>query len=151
MYYKNCYAGFLFWQETMEYQEYLNRIQQATQLMSSSRFQDTIDFLYLLLLSDISDIDKASICVKLASVYDRMGNTETAISWYDKGINLEQNYSRFEVLEKKALYLSQLGRSKDSVKIYETLLKQPYITEADRERMRKTIQTFLGQTTRQWM
>jgi len=135
----------------MEYQEYVNRIQQAAQLISSSRFQETVDFLHLLFLSDISDIDKASICINLATVYDRMGNTEMAISWYDKGINLEQNYSRFEVSEKKAQYLSQLGRSKESVTIYEALIKQPFISEVDRERMRKIIQTFLGQTTRQWM
>jgi tetratricopeptide (TPR) repeat protein len=135
----------------MEYQEYLNKMKQASLLMSSGRFQDTVDFLYLLFLSDISDIDKANICVDLANVYDRMGNTDTAISWYDKGINLEQNYSRFEISEKKAQYLSQLGRSKESVIIYEVLIKQPFISEAERERMRKTIQTFLGQTTRQWM
>ena len=135
----------------MEYQEYLHKMKQASLLMSSGRFQDTVDFLYLLFLSDISDIDKANICVDLANVYDRMGNTDTAISWYDKGINLEQNYSRFEISEKKAQYLSQLGRSKESVTIYEVLIKQPFISEAERERMRKTIQTFLGQTTRQWM
>jgi tetratricopeptide (TPR) repeat protein len=151
MYCKNHWDGFLFWQDTMEYQEYLNKMKQASLLMSSGRFQDTVDFLYLLFLSDISDIDKANICVDLANVYDRMGNTDTAISWYDKGINLEQNYSRFEISEKKAQYLSQLGRSKESVIIYEVLIKQPFISEAERERMRKTIQTFLGQTTRQWM
>jgi tetratricopeptide (TPR) repeat protein len=135
----------------MEYQEYKNRIQQADQLMSTGRFQDTVDFLYLIFLSDISDIDKASMCISLATVYDRMGNTETAITWYDKGIGLEQNYCHFEVLEKKAQYLSQLGRNKEAVAIYETLIRQPFISEGDKERMRKTIQTFLGQTTRQWM
>ena len=135
----------------MEYQEFVSRTQQANQLMSSGRFQETVDFLYLLFLSDISDVDKAAICVNLATVYDRMGNTETAITWYDKGIGLEQNYSRFEVSEKKAQYLSQLGRSKESVAIYETLIKQPFVSESDKERMRKTIQAFLGKTTRQWM
>ena len=135
----------------MEYQEYVNRIQQAAQLISSSRFQETLDFLHLLFLSDISDIDKASICINLATVYNRMGNTDMAISWFNKGINLEQNYSRFEVSEKKAQYLSQLGRSKESVTIYEALIRQPFVSEVDRERMRKIIQTLLSQTTREWM
>jgi tetratricopeptide (TPR) repeat protein len=134
----------------MEYKEYINQIQQATQLMGSSRRQETVDFLYRLFLSDISDIDKASICTDLAIVYDRMGNTETAITWYDKGIDLEQNYSRFDVSEKKAQYLSQLGRSRDAVPIYENLIRQPYVSEIDKERMRKLIQTYLGQTTSQW-
>jgi tetratricopeptide (TPR) repeat protein len=135
----------------MEYQDYMNRTQQAAQLMSSGRLQETVDFLYLLFLSDISDIDKASMCGNLATVYDRMGNTEAAISWYDKGIDLEQNYSRYEVLEKKAQYLSQLGRNREAVSIYEALIRQPFVSEADRERMRKAIQAYLGQTMRQWM
>jgi tetratricopeptide (TPR) repeat protein len=135
----------------MEYQEFVNRMQQASQLMSTNRMQDTIDYLYLLFLSDISDIDKAGICINLATVYDRMGNTETAITWYDKGVELEQNYSRFEVAEKKAEYLSQLGRNRDSVKIYENLIKQPFISESEKERMRKVIQHYLGQATGQWL
>ncbi len=135
----------------MEYQEFINRMQQASQLMSSSRMQETVDFLYLLFLSEISDIDKASICLNLAGVYDRMGNTDTAVTWYDKGVDLEQNYSRFEVAEKKAQYLSQLGRNGEAVKIYENLIKQPFVSEADKERMRKIIQHYLGQTTRQWL
>ena len=134
----------------MEYQEYLDRTQKASQLMQSGRLQEAVDFLYLLVLSDISDIDKVVMCTNLAAVYDRMGNTEDAISWYDKGIDLEQNYNRFEVSEKKAQYLSQLGRSKDAVPIYETLIKQPFVSEADKERMRKIIQSLLGQSMREW-
>ena len=130
----------------MEYQEFLNRTQQVSQLLNSGRLQETVDFLYTLYLSDISDIDKANVCTNLATVYDRMGNTETAISWYDKGIDLEQNYSRFEVSEKKAQYLSQLGRSRDAVLIYETLIKQSFVSEADKERMRKIIQNYLENT-----
>jgi len=134
----------------MDYQEYLNRSQQASELMSSGRLQETIDFLYLLFLSDISDIDKAGICASLATVYDRMGNTDSAISWYDKGIDLEHIYCRFDVSEKKAQYLSQLGRSKEAVPIYESLITQSFVSEVDKERMRKTIQIFLGQAMRQW-
>ena len=134
----------------MEYQEFINRTQQATQLMSSSRLQETVDYLYLFFLSDISDIDKASMCANLAVVYDRMGNTEMAISWYDKGIDLEQSYYRFEVSEKKAQYLSQLGRSRDAVPLYEKLIKQPFVSEVEKERMRKIIQSLLGQAMRQW-
>ena len=134
----------------MDYQEYLNRGQQASELMNSGHLQETIDFLYLLFLSDISDIDKAGICASLATVYDRMGNTDSAISWYDKGIDLEHIYCRFDVSEKKAQFLSQLGRSKEAVPIYESLITQPFVSEVDKERMRKTIQIFLGQAMRQW-
>ncbi len=134
----------------MDYQEYLNRTQQASQLVKSARLQEAVDCLYVLFLSDISDIDKVSICADLATVYDRMGQTEEAISWYEKGVDIEQNYSRFDILEKKAQYLSLIGRSIDAVPIYESLIKQPFVSETDKERMRKTIQTFLGQAMHQW-
>ncbi|MGB8213770.1 MAG: hypothetical protein WCE68_09465 [Anaerolineales bacterium] len=134
----------------MDYQEYLNRTQQASQLVKSARLQEAVDCLYVLFLSDISDIDKVSICADLATVYDRMGQTEEAISWYEKGVDIEQNYSRFDILEKKAQYLSLIGRSIDAVPIYESLIKQPFVSETDKERMRKTIQTLLGQAMHQW-
>jgi len=134
----------------MEYNEFLDRKQKATQSLQSGRLQEAVDQLYLLFLSDVSDIDKVAICTYLASAYDRMGNTEEVISWYNKGIDIEQNYSRFEVSERKAEYLSQIGRSKDAVPIYESLIRQPFVSEADKERMRKTIQAFLGQAMRQW-
>ena len=133
----------------MEYQEFINRTEQVSHLMQSGRLQETVDFLYLLFLSDISDIDKISMCTNLAIVYDRMGNTDEALKWYDKGVVLEQDYSRFEVSEQKAQYLSQLGRSKEAVPIYETLSKQSFVSEADKERMHKTIQTLLGLSMRQ--
>jgi tetratricopeptide (TPR) repeat protein len=118
--------------------------------VQSPHLQEAVDFLYLLFLSDISDLDKVIICTDLATVYDRMGNTDDAISWFDKGVDLEQNYSRFGALEIKAQYLAKLGKAKEAAQIYENLIKQPFVMEADRERMRKIIQTFLGQTMSQW-
>jgi len=135
---------------SMEYQEFLNRMQHASELMQAAHLQEAVDFLYLLFLSEISDIDKVIICTDLATVYDRMGKTDEAISWFDKGVDLEQNYSRFEISEHKAQYLAQLGQTMDAVRIYENLIKQPFVMEADKERMRKILQTLLGQTMRQW-
>jgi tetratricopeptide (TPR) repeat protein len=134
----------------MKYQEFIDRTQQASQLRQSGRLQETVDALYFLVLSDISDIDKAVICADLAVVYDRMGKTDDAISWFDKAIDLEQNCNRFEVSEKKAQYLSSLGRGKEAITIYETLIKQPSVSEADKERMRKVVQSLLGQSMREW-
>jgi hypothetical protein len=52
--------------------------------------------------------------------------------------------------EKRAQYLSLIGRSKDAVPIYEALIKQPFVSEAEKERMRKSIQTLLGKAMRHW-
>jgi len=134
----------------MQYQEYVQRVQQTSQLIQEAHHKEAVETLYQLILSDISEIDKADMCVNLAVVYDRMGNTDEAMAWYEKGIAYEQNYCRFEVAEKKAQYLSQLGLSNQAVPIYESLMKQPFVSEGEKERMRKTIQSFLGKAMRGW-
>jgi tetratricopeptide (TPR) repeat protein len=134
----------------MLYQDYVQRVQQVTQLIQDAHYQRAVDALYPLIMSDVSDIDKADLCARLASVYDRMGNTDEALSWYEKGIAYEQNYYRYEVTEKKAQYLSQLGRSSQAVPMYETLMQQPFVSESEKERMRKVIQSLLGKAMRGW-
>ena len=134
----------------MEYQEYLDRSEKASQLIRQGQYKEAVDVLFELILSDLSDIDKAAQCVNIAIAYDRMGNSEEALSAYDKGIGYEQVYCRYDVAEKKVQYLTSLGRSKDAVPIYESLIKQPYMSEAEKMRMRKIIQTLLGKAMAQW-
>jgi len=119
-------------------------------MIQSGRFKEAVAALYNLFLGNISDIDKISMCAELAGVYDRMGNTDDAIAWFEKGIDIERVYCRYEITEKKARYLSSLGRSKEAVPIYESLMKQPFVSESERDRMRKTIQTLIGEAMRQW-
>ena len=134
----------------MDYQEYVRMSGRITQLMASNKLQETVDTLFQFLLSDISDIDKAAMCSNLATVYDRLGKTEEALSWYDKGIAYEQVYCRCDVSEKKAQYLSQLGKNNEAVLIYEGLIKEHFVSEIEKERMRKIIQTYLSRATRSW-
>jgi tetratricopeptide (TPR) repeat protein len=134
----------------MDYQEYVRAKQQAEQLVQNGKLKEAVDAFYKLILTDISEIDKASLCVALANVYDKQGNTDEALAWYNKGIAAEQAYYRFEVAEKKAQYLSVLGRSSDGVKIYEELVKQPFVSEAEKERMRQMTKTLLTKSMGRW-
>jgi tetratricopeptide (TPR) repeat protein len=134
----------------MEYQEFLRLSNEAETCLEAGRLKDAETILFQLVMSDVSELDRAFLCTKMASVFDRQGNTGEALAWFDKGIAVEQCYSRFEIAEKKATYLAQLGRYQEAVKIYEELLKQPYLTEGDKERVRKIIQTLLGKTLMEW-
>lgn len=134
----------------MDYQELQRTIQNAHDLIQSGKLKEIEAILFPLILSDISELDKAGIFGLMASVYDRMGDTEEALAWFDKGIACEQPYCRFEIEEKKAEYLSQLGRHPEAIKIYEQLLTQPYLTESDKERMRKLVQAELGKSLSTW-
>jgi tetratricopeptide (TPR) repeat protein len=133
----------------MEYQEFLERSQSAAQLSQAGRLKEAERAFYDLFLSDISDLDKAAVCAELASVYDRMGNTEQALAWFDKGIAQEGSYCRYEVAEQKVHYLAQIGQSAQAVPIFEALIRKPFLTEAEKERLRKETQALIGRAMRQ--
>jgi tetratricopeptide (TPR) repeat protein len=134
----------------MEYQVFTNQLQNGRQLQDSGRLKEAEAAFYQLFLSDISDLDKVDICIHLAEISDKLGSLEQVLEWYDRGISIEGLYSRYSTAEKKAEYLSQRGRSAEAVPIYEALLKQPYISEAEKERMRKVTQLLLSRTLRGW-
>lgn len=134
----------------MDFSEYTRLLREADDMIESGRLKEAESSLYQLVIQDISDLDKAAMCVKMAYIFDRLGNIDEALSWYDKGTSYEQIYGRFEITEKKADYLSQLGRSKEAITIYEMLVKQPFLTEADKNRIHKTIQVLLGKAMREW-
>jgi len=134
----------------MEYEQFLKLSQDANALVQDGRLKEAEATLLQLVMSDISELDRAGICAMMASVYDRLGNSEEALAWLDKGITCEQSYCRFEIEERKAEYLSQLGRHTEAVGIYEQLLVQPYLTEGDKERVRKIIKAELGKSLSEW-
>ena len=134
----------------MEYVQFLRISQDINALIQDGRLKEAEAALLQLIMSDISELDRASSCAIMASIYDRQGNSEEALSWFDKGISCEQAYCRFEIEEKKAEYLSQLGRHTEAARIYEQLLIQPYLTEGDKERIRKLIQAELGRSLSGW-
>ena len=123
----------------MDYQDYLNLLDRATQLLISKNYKEAENELYPLLLSDISELDKANVCLMLAKIHDRIGGSEEALGWYDKGIAYEQPYCRFEAAQEKAHYLAELGHYTDAIAVFEDLLKQPFLTEAEKENVRARI------------
>jgi len=134
----------------VEYQEFLRLTREAEAHLEAGRLKEAETLLLDLIMGDVSDLDRAALCAKMATVFDRLGNTQEALDWFDKGIAAEQAYCRYETLEKKAVYLSQLGRYNNAVKIYEQLLKQPYLTESEKERIRKSLQAQLGKSLSEW-
>lgn len=128
----------------MEYQEFVQLAQQAAQLAEKSSHEEAIQMWRRLLSSDISDLDKSVICVNLANVYKAIGYEQEALGWYDEGIRYESRYSRFWVAEQKAAYLAEEGMYWESIEVYEGLLSQPYLTEADKERIRGNVGILRG-------
>jgi tetratricopeptide (TPR) repeat protein len=120
----------------MEYQEYQNRVNRGTQMFEAGNYQAALEIFQGLVMSDISDIDKARMSINVAVVYENLGIEREALQWYDRAIAFEKPHARFEAQEYKAVYLKEIGRLRDSLAVYESLLASPHLTEEDKMRIR---------------
>jgi tetratricopeptide (TPR) repeat protein len=125
----------------MEYQEYVRSAERASQLVESGDYGGAIEVLRKLVSSDISRIDKAMMCLNLAVVYDKMGRFEEALFWYDEGVDYERAHDRHYVAERKAAYLAEKGRYRESFDEYKKLLRRSGLTEGDKERIERQVET----------
>lgn len=119
----------------MKYEEYVSRAQQVGAYVEQGKYDDALKTLQSLLNSDISDLDKSMMSINMAVVYGKMNQPERALEWYDRGISFEAVYLRFLVSESKAGYLYELKRFRECLEIYEELLPQSFLTEADKIRI----------------
>jgi len=123
----------------MDYLEYQNRIHRGTQLFEAGNLQAALEVFLGLVNSDISDIDKSLMCINVAVIYEKSENSPQALQWYMRGVQYEKSHSRFEVQEYLAVYLTELGRLRDSLKVYESLLPSSHLKEEDKVRIRQRI------------
>jgi tetratricopeptide (TPR) repeat protein len=124
----------------MDYQEYVLAAGRASQLVERGEYEEAVAILEGLLASDISEIDKAMMCLNMALVCDKLGHVEQALAWYDEGVYYEQGHGRHYVAESKAAYLAEKGRYGESLYHYRDLLRHPSLMEADKARIAENIQ-----------
>jgi tetratricopeptide (TPR) repeat protein len=123
----------------MDYKDFQNRVDYGTQMFDSGNMQAALEIFTGLISSDISDLDKSSMCLNIAVVYDKLGNVQQCLEWYTRAVQLEKPHCRFDSQEYLAAYLKQIGRPRDSLKILESLLSSTHLTENDKVRVRKNI------------
>jgi Tfp pilus assembly protein PilF len=123
----------------MDYKDFQNRVDYGTQMFDSGNMQAALEIFTGLISSDISDLDKSSMCLNIAVVYDKLGNVQQCLEWYTRAVQLEKPHCRFDSQEYLATYLKQIGRPRDSLKILESLLSSTHLTENDKVRVRKNI------------
>jgi tetratricopeptide (TPR) repeat protein len=124
----------------MDYKDFQNRVDHATQMFDSGNMQAALEGFTALVNSDISDIDKSAMCLNIAVIYDKLGNLQQCLEWYTKAVQFEKPHSRFEAQEYLATYLKQISRPRDSLKILESLLSSTHLTENDKVRIRQSIE-----------
>jgi tetratricopeptide (TPR) repeat protein len=124
----------------MDYKEFQNRVDHGTQMFDSGNMQAALEIFTGLINSDISDLDKSSMCLNIAVIYDKLGNLQQCLEWYSRAIQLEKAHSRFEAQEYLADYLKQINRPRDSLKLLESVLASTHLTESDKVRVRQNIE-----------
>jgi Tfp pilus assembly protein PilF len=77
----------------MDYKEFQNRVDHGTQMFDSGNMQAALEIFTGLINSDISDLDKSSMCLNIAVIYDKLGNLQQCLEWYARAIQLEKAHS----------------------------------------------------------
>lgn len=114
--------------------------------LGRERHAEVLAMCTALVAGGISDLDKANACLNAAGVCEKLGKTDTALQWYDRGITFEHRHSRFNVAEHKAAYLAGKGRTQESLMIYGRLLHEASLLEADKDRIRHNLAIMKGDT-----
>ena len=125
----------------MLYQDYQFCAQQVANYVEAGQYSDALKVLQSLIDSDISDLDKSMMCINMGVVYEKMQQADQVLEWYDRGIAYEAVYLRFFVAESKANFLYNSKRYKECTRIYEELLPQSFLTEADKLRLQNYIES----------
>ena len=124
----------------MNFKEFQNRVDHGTQMFDSGNLQAALEIFTALVNSDISDLDKSSMCLNIAVVYDKLGNLQQCLEWYTRAVQFEKPHCRYEAQEYLATYLKQINRPYDSLKILESLMASKHLTESDKVRVRENIE-----------
>lgn len=128
----------------MEYSEYVGQTQRAAKLSEAGQYVEAVGVLAELVRSDISDIDKSMMCLNIAMVYDKLKREDLVIEWHDRGVTYERPHARAFVALHKAGYLATRGQVAASLDAYRALANLPFLTEGDKEAIRRNVATLGG-------
>jgi tetratricopeptide (TPR) repeat protein len=124
----------------MNFKDFQNRVDHGTQMFDSGNLQAALEIFTALVNSDISDMDKSSMCLNIAVVYDKLGNLQQCLEWYTRAVQYEKPHCRFEAQEYLASYLKQINRPREALKILDSLMASTHLTESDKVRVRENIE-----------
>ena len=122
------------------FNRYSEAAQHAAGLLEAGKHDEAIAAFRAIVAMDLSDVDRSMMHYNIARAYERKGEPREALPWYERGVADERPHRRFLVIEAMAYALSQLGRTDDSVRIYDELLSRRELTESDKVRIRANLE-----------
>ena len=124
---------------------YVVALRKADYCVEKERHAEALASVQALVASGVSVLDKANACLQAAGVAEKLGRSEDALAWYDRGMSYERQHSRFFVAEHKAAYLAGKGRAQESAALYGRIASESSLTEADKDRIRNNIAILKGE------
>jgi tetratricopeptide (TPR) repeat protein len=123
---------------------YVVALRKADYCVEKERHAEALASVQALVASGVSDLDKANACLQAAGVAEKLGRSDDALAWYDRGMSYERQHSRFFVAEHKAAYLAGKGRAQESAALYTRIASESSLTEADKDRIRNNLAVVKG-------
>jgi len=129
----------------VDHERYTRDIHAAVQLFESGRLEEAA-LAWRGLASDpeLPFPDRVVQLQNLALTFTRLGRMVEAEAAYDEGIAIEQRLLRGYLLEAKAAWLVERGRSGDAVAIYEWLLGQFWLDSGQIQRYQQNLAALRG-------
>ena len=124
---------------------YVVALRKTDYCVEKDRHAEALASVQALVASGVSDLDKANACLQAAGVSEKLGRSDDALAWYDRGMSYERQHSRFFVAEHKAAYLAGKGRAQESAALYGRIASESSLTEADKDRIRNNIAVVKGE------
>lgn len=123
----------------MNYQEFVATAQQGAQKAESNDTDGALRIFRELAEGDLPEMDRSAMCLNVALLFERKGVAQDALRWYTRAVELESRHNRFAAAERKANYLAQIGKARESLAAFQQLLARTDLTLTDRERFARTL------------
>lgn len=128
----------------MEYDHYVARAAEAGAKFDRGEHEQAMAGFIELVESDISDLDKAMMCLNLGTIAEKLGQFDETLAWYDLGMRYEEPHCRLDAAERKASFLYERGRITDALALYDWMLGQAFLTEQQRHRFNYNVGVLRG-------
>jgi tetratricopeptide (TPR) repeat protein len=129
----------------MKYADYADRMKEGAEASEAGRQERAVEIFEALLTTDISPMDKAVVCVNLATISDQLGEPDRALGYYGRGAAYEAALCRTFAAEARAAYLHVIGRRRESLHAFEDLRRGGWLSEGDKQRIDANIATISQQ------
>jgi tetratricopeptide (TPR) repeat protein len=118
---------------------YASLARRASDLAESGDRDQAIELFEQLVDSELPDLDRAYMCMNIATVLDQQGKREQALEAFARAVDIERRTDSYYVASCRAAYLSRLGFYDESSGFYDDLLRHKALKPEDRDVFQQNI------------